>query len=106
MVKLAVGFVSYPLMDPGGDTPMRSCHAHSSTDDMRGWCEATASISRALLRQPQETVDICMEELRRVRETLPDSKALPRQQFSTSDEVIFTVTESTTAFSDLISTLV
>ena len=36
--------------------------------DLRAWCESSASISRALLMQPQETIDICMEELRKVRE--------------------------------------
>ena len=34
--------------------------------DLRGWCESAASISRALLHQPQDTIEVCMEELRKV----------------------------------------
>ncbi|GAX80758.1 hypothetical protein CEUSTIGMA_g8193.t1 [Chlamydomonas eustigma] len=74
MVKLAVGLAPEPWRCDGedeeeerDDSTKKLCNGHRSREDMRGWCEATASISRALLMQPQETVDICMEELRKAK---------------------------------------
>lgn len=34
--------------------------------DYSSWCEAAASISRSLMRQPQEFLDLATEELRKV----------------------------------------
>jgi hypothetical protein len=62
LVKLALGYhPNHTTMHDGGQDD-----GDGPPPDLRGWSEASASISRALLKQSQETVDVCMEELRKV----------------------------------------
>ncbi len=72
LVQLAVGNVHRSNDEQGGgatDGEHGGEHRQQqrSPEDMRGWCESSASISSALLKQPQAVVDVCMEELRMAR---------------------------------------
>ena len=67
MVKLVLGF--HPNHDPTQD--YTDDDGGRPPPDLRGWSEASASISRALMKQSQETVDVCIEELRKVRPGRP-----------------------------------
>ena len=65
LVTLAVGNARQTT-----DSHVGAEHLHNGMAkppaDLRGWCESAASISRALLHQPQDTIEVCMEELRKV----------------------------------------
>ena len=63
LVKLVLGF--HPNHDPTQDYA-DAIDEGRPPPDLKGWSEASASISRALMKQSQETVDVCIEELRKV----------------------------------------